>query len=233
MDIIPVIDLMHGRVVHARRGERQHYAPVQSDLCASSAALDVVDAMLALYPFRRIYIADIDAIQQRGHHRSVVAAIRVRYPQLDIWLDAGITKTGELAQWKALGVTCVIASESLRSLNDYRELRDQCGEQAVLSLDFAVQGYRGPEALLKNPALWPEQVITMTLAQVGSDAGPDRQRLTQTVAAARGQVYAAGGVRNIEDLRQLDAMGVSGALVASALHAGKLRRAEIEALYST
>ena len=230
MDIIPVIDLMHGQVVHARRGERQNYAPVQSALCASSAALDVVDAMLALYPFRRIYIADIDAIQQRGHHRPLVAAIRARHPQLDIWLDAGITHAEELPQWLALGVTCVIASESVRSLDDYRDLLDHCGEQAVLSLDFSAQGYRGPETLLENPALWSNRVIAMTLPQVGSDAGPDRQRLMETLAVVRGQVYAAGGVRNIEDLRQLDAMGIAGALVASALHAGRLTRAEIETL---
>ena len=70
----------------------------------------------------------------------------------------------------------------------------------------------------------------MTLPQVGSDAGPDRQRLMETLAVVRGQVYAAGGVRNIEDLRQLDAMGIAGALVASALHAGRLTRAEIETL---
>lgn len=230
MDIIPVIDLMHGQVVHARRGERERYAPVQSTLCASSAALDVIDAMLALYPFARIYIADIDAIQRRGHHRQIIEKIRMRYPQLEIWLDAGIAQVSELAPWQALDVTCIVGSESLGSVDDYRELRERCGERAVLSLDFTPQGYRGPEALLGEPELWPNQVIAMTLAQVGSDAGPDQALLARIQAAARREVYAAGGVRDIHDLRQLHALGISGALVASALHAGRLTPADIETL---
>ena len=230
MDIIPVIDLMHGRVVHARRGERERYAPVQSVLCASSAPLDVVDALLDFHPFARIYIADIDAIQQRGHHRTTVAQIRARHPQLEIWLDAGIARASELPQWQALDATCIIGSESVGSVDDYRELRERCGERAVLSLDFAAQGYRGPAALLDDPQSWPERVIAMTLAQVGSDAGPDRERLAQIRKAAAGQVYAAGGVRNLNDLRQLEGWGISGALVASALHAGRLTPAEINLL---
>jgi uncharacterized protein related to proFAR isomerase len=37
-------------------------------------------------------------------------------------------------------------------------------------------------------------------------------------------------VRDLNDLRQLDALGISGALVASALHAGRLAAAEIDLL---
>jgi phosphoribosylformimino-5-aminoimidazole carboxamide ribotide isomerase len=230
MDIIPVIDLMQGQVVHARRGERKHYAPVQSALCSSSEALDIVGALLDLHPFDRIYIADIDAIQRRGHHRNLIAQIRARHPQLEIWLDAGIAHAREWLQWKSLETNCVIGSESVGSVDDYRELRDRCAALAVLSLDFAVQGYRGPQALLQDPQLWPDKVIAMTLAQVGSDAGPDRRQLARIMAAAHGKVFAAGGVRNMHDLHQLAAMGVSGALVASALHAGRLASAEIAAL---
>lgn len=230
LDIIPVIDLMHGRVVHAKRGERDRYEPVASSLCSSSAPLEVVDALLALHAFKRLYIADLDAIRRHGNHRLLVEAIRLRYPQLDIWLDAGFGGVNDLALWQALEVACVVGSESLQDIESYLQLRDHNNQQAILSLDFTTQGYQGPQALLHNAELWPATVIAMTLAQVGSDAGPDLQTLSRIRKAAAGRLYAAGGVRGIEDIRALQESGIDGVLVASALHAGNLTRAEMATL---
>ncbi|MFM2065611.1 MAG: histidine biosynthesis protein [Pseudomonadota bacterium] len=46
MRIVPVIDLMDGHAVHARRGNRATYAPIQSALVAGSAPVDVAAALL-------------------------------------------------------------------------------------------------------------------------------------------------------------------------------------------
>ena len=78
MEIIPVIDLMHGQVVHARMGQRQHYQPIQSLLCSSSAPIDVVSALLELYPFERMYIADLDAITGQGDHLATILHIQTQ-----------------------------------------------------------------------------------------------------------------------------------------------------------
>jgi phosphoribosylformimino-5-aminoimidazole carboxamide ribotide isomerase len=43
-------------------------------------------------------------------------------------------------------------------------------------------------------------------------------------------VYVGGGVRDINDLIRLREIGVSGALVASALHSGKIKVNELKAL---
>lgn len=230
MHIIPVIDLMQGCVVHARRGQRQHYQPIQSALASSSKALDVVQGLLGIHPFDQLYIADVDAIRKHGQHRQLVADIRKRHPQIRIWLDAGIDSVDELERWQALDVDCIIASESLRSLDDYLALRERCTGSPILSLDFTEHGYQGPAALLENPALWPARIIAMTLAKVGSNAGPDQHKLAQIMGKSNRQIYAAGGVRNIDDIRILKRMGIQGVLVASALHAGNLTGAEIETL---
>ena len=47
----------------------------------------------------------------------------------------------------------------------------------VLSLDFRGDAFQGPQEILAEPALWPQRVIVMTLARVGSGAGPDLERL--------------------------------------------------------
>jgi phosphoribosylformimino-5-aminoimidazole carboxamide ribotide isomerase len=71
----------------------------------------------------------------------------------------------------------------------------------------------------------------MTLARVGSGAGPDFDRLAEIRAAAPDRaLYAAGGVRGADDLAALNRLGVGGALVASALHDGSLTGADLAKL---
>jgi phosphoribosylformimino-5-aminoimidazole carboxamide ribotide isomerase len=69
----------------------------------------------------------------------------------------------------------------------------------------------------------------MTLARVGSGAGPDLVRLAsiQSIAGDR-EIYAAGGVRNADDLRALKDAAVSGALIATALHEGRIGAADLQ-----
>lgn len=223
MEIIPVIDLLNQDVVHAKRGERQHYRPIQSPLCVSSAPLDIVAAILELYPFKSLYIADLDAIQGRGHHRETIQQIRQRYPALHLWVDAGIADRDALAPWQSLELDMVIGSESIANIDQYIALRETLGSRMILSLDFGIEGFRGPDELLTQAQAWPERVVVMTLARVGSAEGPDLETIGAIKDKRPGcRIFAAGGVRNAFDLDNLESMEISGALVASAIHDGSL-----------
>jgi hypothetical protein len=105
------------------------------------------------------------------------------------------------------------------------------GTCVALSLDFRGPSFQGPPELLDDTDCWPQTVIAMTLARVGSGAGPDLDRLGGVRDAAPGRkVYAAGGVRDIDDLITLKRAGIAGALVASCLHDGRLRGGDIATL---
>lgn len=234
MEIIPVIDLLDGRVVHARRGERQHYQPIQSSLCNSNEPLDVLRALLELYPFDQLYIADLNGIQKRGNHYDAIMSITNLYPNLELWLDCGFSDVADLEDWRDLRVNFVIGSESLNNMESYTALQLACKENHILSLDFTASGYQGPMELLQNPEYWPDKVIAMTLSQVGSNLGPDEEKLASIIQLSNGSnIYAAGGIRGMADLLRLKNMHVSGALVATALHSGALTGAEIASLAKT
>jgi uncharacterized protein related to proFAR isomerase len=101
----------------------------------------------------------------------------------------------------------------------------------VLSLDFRDDAFQGPGEILAEPALWPRRIIVMTLARVGSGAGPDLGRFAEIRSIASGcEIYAAGGVRDAADLSALKAAGASGALIATALHERRIVRADLEAI---
>jgi phosphoribosylformimino-5-aminoimidazole carboxamide ribotide isomerase len=230
VDVIPVIDLKDGAVVHARRGDRAAYQPIQTPLAAGSDPLVIAEALMDLAPFRRLYIADLDSITRRGSHDPVIARIAGGHPVLDLWIDGGEVDPAELARRSAEGPGVpVIGSEAFGEID---ALFHALGApNCVLSLDYDASGRMGPEAIYESAELWPDRVIVMTLASVGAGAGPDLERLGQALKLAGDRkVYAAGGVRGIEDLERLAEIGVAGALVASALHDGRLGGAALRAM---
>jgi phosphoribosylformimino-5-aminoimidazole carboxamide ribotide isomerase len=230
MKIIPVLDLKGGVVVRARMGERHRYAQIATPLAATSDPLDVARGMLALYPFATLYVADLDAIEGRGDNGAALRRLRLGCPGLSLWVDNGIADAGAAARWLAAGIgSLVLGSETQADPSLIRDLA--ADDRIILSLDFRGAAFQGPAAILDAPSTWPTRVIVMTLARVGSGAGPDVDRLSAVRAMAPGRrIYAAGGVRDGADLAVLAGAGIAGALVATALHDGRLRRADIDAL---
>jgi phosphoribosylformimino-5-aminoimidazole carboxamide ribotide isomerase len=229
-DVIPVIDLLGGQVVHARAGERDRYRPLASTLCRGSAPLDVVAALRALHPFRRLYIADLDAIRKTGDHGTTIRTLGQSFPDLDIWVDGGFAAAEDCRAFLDGGkATLVLGSESQRDGRLLAALGQD--PRLVLSLDYKGDAALGPAAIHDHAESWPARVIVMTLAAVGGVAGPDFQRLAEVRARAGGRaLFAAGGVRGPADLELLAREGHAGVLVASALHDGRIGRADLQAL---
>jgi phosphoribosylformimino-5-aminoimidazole carboxamide ribotide isomerase len=75
-------------------------------------------------------------------------------------------------------------------------------------------------------------VIVLDLARVGSCEGVNVDFLKKVLEKKTFDIYVGGGVRDIDDLINLKTLALSGVLVASALHSGKisieeLRKAEL------
>ncbi len=221
-ELIPVIDLMQGQVVHARRGDRQAYQPLRSRLVEGCAPVAVVDALIDATGACHLYIADLDAIRGLGDHRAQIAALAVRHPTVEFWVDGGFAGADAArALHEATGALPILGSETLAEPAALARL-EAAGVPALLSLDHRAGVPLGPD-WAHDPAGWPMRVIAMELARVGAAAGPD----LALIARLRAQrpdvaVIAAGGVRDAADLATLDAAGVPAVLVASALHDGWL-----------
>lgn len=220
--VIPVLDLRRGQVVRARRGERDSYAPIETPLAKGSAPGAVAAGILAVFPAPLLYVADLDAIiDGAAPDRAALEAIARACPGTTLWVDAGFCERAATEAFAEAGLgRPVIGSESQRDGDLVRAL----GDRAVLSLDSRGDERLGPAVLHADADLWPRDVIVMTLARVGADAGPDLDGLRAARRRApRARIHAAGGVRGPDDLAALAQAGAAGALVATALHDGRLR----------
>ncbi len=230
MQVIPVIDLKGSGVVHARRGQRELYRPIETPLARSSDPVDVAAGLLSLHPFDTFYVADLDAIAGTGDNRIALDAIKCAFPNVSLWLDNGIADLRAAKKWLDEGLGYLVAGSETQTEAAVVEHFSK-DERVVLSLDFRGNAFQGPPALLANPEIWPKRVIVMTLDRVGSHAGPDLERLRAVKDAAPGRaIYAAGGVRDCGDLRALAQAGIAGALVASSLHNGHITAAGLQRL---
>ena len=228
MDIIPVLDVRGGVVVRARMGHRDQYRPIDSPLSPTSDPIDVMRGLYSVYPFKTFYVADLDAIIGTGNNEAVLWRLKAEFPTVAFWVDNGVVDLLPARNWLELELGhLVVGSESQKDMALVQHL-SQC-DRIVLSLDFRDQAFQGPPALLREATSWPRRLIVMTLARVGSGAGPDLDRLCaiRDIAAGR-KIYAAGGVRDRADLAALKRAGIAGALVGTSLHDGRLRGIDLE-----
>jgi phosphoribosylformimino-5-aminoimidazole carboxamide ribotide isomerase len=235
MEIIPVLDLKDGLIVHARMGRRDQYRPIETPLASGAEPLDVARGLLSIHPFATIYVADLDAIEGCGDNNAALARLQATFPALRFWVDNGAADPAVAAQWLEAGLGhLVLGSESQK--DDTLLRRFSTDSRVILSLDYRGDSFVGPAAVLSEPDTWPSRIIVMTLGRVGSARGPDLERVTAIRAKAirakaMGKcIYAAGGVRDAADLAALARAGITGALVASSLHDGRLTGAQIARL---
>lgn len=233
--VIPVIDLKGGQVVRGVAGHRHEYQPIRSRLCSGSDPLDVAHAFRNKLGLKELYIADLDALAGSEPLFSLFRALSDKGFRLLV--DAGVRSARDVDRLTDVGVEGIIAAlESLSEVDALKNVVTAAGpKRTVFSLDLrngvpmnswgqATPVEIGREVL----GLGIRRLIVLDLACVGTGQGPGENvlRLCSDLRAMcpDAEIISGGGVRNPEDLATLARHGVTAALVASALHDGRIGR---------
>jgi phosphoribosylformimino-5-aminoimidazole carboxamide ribotide isomerase len=203
--------------------------------------LAVARAFREHFGLATLYLADLDAIQGGSPAQSLYRELIDE--GFHLWIDAGVRDFSRaLALLATEQVDVVVGLESIASPALVGEIARQRSDRVIFSLDLRdsvllgdVRPWDAREPI--ELAVWAlakgvRRLLVLDLACVGVDGGTGTEaicrRLTEHYPWL--ELYAGGGVRGIDDLRRLGECGVSAALVASALHDGRLTRRELDQL---
>ena len=224
LPVIPVMDLLNGRVVRAVAGDRANYRLVVSRLAPEGASTGAIAAnLLTATGSSELYVADLDAIQ--GGAMQVTLLHEIAATGATLLVDVGLRRPPLPVAPRR--IRWVVGTETWA---DPAELPTG---PLTLSLDMrggellasAAWGGDPVEAVRRASEVAElAELIVLDLAQVGvggrSTLGlvTELRRLLPTGV----RLIAGGGVRGAADLAALRDAGADAALVASALHDGRL-----------
>jgi len=217
-----VLDLFNGSAVHALRGEREKYRPIQemSKIVVTSDPLSILDLLRP----KEVYVADLDRITGSGDNLDLIGEIGKK---AEMMADVGISSVEEL---EFLPRPCkpVLGTET-GSFDLIKEA--SLKREVVVSIDL----FRGA-VLARDPALRVspldlirrlnplplKEIILLSLDRVGTSAGLDEIFLRKAAGLSAHPLLLGGGVKDASDLDRLEDLGIAGALVATAVHRGTI-----------
>jgi phosphoribosylformimino-5-aminoimidazole carboxamide ribotide isomerase len=251
MQIIPVLDLARGVAVHAQAGERSRYVTLKSGLVPEhdGDALALLRAFHADLGVHECYVADLDAIQGGAIQRTLIRQLAEFHTGFSgaLLVDAGTSLPGGALEVLSCGASeVVVGLETLRAFADLLAIVGVVGpSRVVFSLDLrlgnpvlhpAMQDADGaaPDALTLAAQATDAGVSTLLLldlGRIGTGCGVDLG-LVETVRRRFPGVrlLAGGGVLTRKDLDRMRDAGCDGALIASAIHTGRVSAADLAEL---
>jgi phosphoribosylformimino-5-aminoimidazole carboxamide ribotide isomerase len=235
MRIIPVIDLKGGHVVHAVGGRRNEYRPIRSPLVDSSCPEIVARTFRDRLNLYELYVADLDAIAGAEPAWNVYRTLAGM--DLGLMVDAGVRDVATAQAVQQAGVSGVVVGlETVGGPDMLRAIVARIGGDSVwFSLDLKggqplgdLSGWRDPSPqgiTTEVIELGVRRLIVLDLERVGERGGTGTEELCRQMLNTDPnlQLIAGGGIRGDEDLNRMETVGVSGVLVATALHELKLR----------
>lgn len=245
MKVFPVLDLRDGVCVRAVAGKRDAYRPVAMRGLPSPTPIDTARWYHDRFGLTELYVADLSAIL--GGTPIWDAYRELEDNGFQLWLDAGISSLDawrrHVAATSGRQRTLIAALESLAAPRNFASLAPAIAlDRGGFSLDLRLGrlctkvsewvDWKPQQLLEMIVDAGIRRVIILDVGAVGVEAGPTVLELCRHCRKSYPEVelISGGGVRGLDDLRQLRDAGCSAALVATALQSERITRLELESL---
>jgi phosphoribosylformimino-5-aminoimidazole carboxamide ribotide isomerase len=215
---------MSGIAVSGKSGERDTYKPLHTIF---SKTPDPVDIAISLKRkgFKRIYVADLDAIEGRGSNLEIVQKVNHVLP---VVLDWGVKDLKSFSFALDYADKIVIATETLKSWADLEEIFHQFPRQRIfVSIDVKDGRILSrnlstsfTEIRSKLEKLKPEKIILLDISGVGTLSG-FKLDLLNNFRGMEDSLILGGGITP-DEIQNLNKLGFKMFLLGTALHSGKV-----------
>jgi len=231
--IIPVIDILNSCAVHALKGDRKNYKPLKSDLFNSSKPLHIIKTLKKMGAFKEIYIADLDSIIKRNPNLDLLYNIS-ELTDLEIMLDPGIIDEKDLKKFQQLKVKkLILGLETLKKIHLIETCQKILGsDKIIISLDLYqgkvisqneyIASLRPIDIIYYLEKIGIKEIILLDLFRVGQKIGGVPPFYIKIRQNFKGSLLVGGGIKNMEDIKNLIQNKFDGALIATSLYDGTI-----------
>lgn len=230
-EILPAIDLRGGRVVRLQQGDFTRETVYSDDPVAIARGFADAGA-----PW--LHVVDLDGARAGApvNGAVVVALVAAVGERLQVEVAGGLRTIESVAAALGFGAArAVIGTAALRSPSFAGDLVASFGVARIaVAIDVRhglavghgwAEGSEGVEALETITRLADVGVATFEVTSIERDGllgGPDLALYERLVALDAGSIIASGGIATLDDLRAVQDLGCSGAIVGRALLDGSL-----------
>jgi phosphoribosylformimino-5-aminoimidazole carboxamide ribotide isomerase len=229
MEIYPAIDVLDGRCVRLSGGRREAVTIEGGDPAAAARRFKDEGA-------RWLHVVDLDGAFSGRPTPGLVEAVAAG--GLPVQVGGGLRDVEAMQAALDAGAARIIVGTAALGGTDFSlsPLSAQFGERLVVAVDakdgrVVTDGWLSEtdvtarELAQECATVGVARLLVTSTRRDGSLAGPDTELVTDVLEAGL-PVLAAGGIASLDDLRTLRDLGCEGAVVGSALWAGRFSLAE-------
>lgn len=227
MDVIPAIDLRDGKVVRLIQGQYDKQITYKDDP-AEQARQFYADGA------RWLHVVDLDGAKAGKPVNTASIEAIARLDLLQVEVGGGLRDEASIAQLLEMGVTrVIIGTKAVSDFEWFQRMAEKFAGRLVLGIDargsmVATHGWLEDsrqtvlEFAAKADQLPLAAIIYTDIAKDGMLTGPNVERTQELAQAVKTPVVASGGVKEVEDIRKLNPIGVAGVIVGRSLYEGTL-----------
>jgi phosphoribosylformimino-5-aminoimidazole carboxamide ribotide isomerase len=227
MIILPAIDLKDGKCVRLLKGDFATVHQVAEDPLETAAQFRAAGAEF-------IHMVDLDGAKDGVRKNSVIVQAVCEKSGLKVELGGGIRSMKDLEAVFNLGVyRAVIGSAAVTDPDFVQEAAKQYGERIAVGIDtldgrvktagwITDSGLDYLDFAKQMENLGVQNIIFTDIATDGALSGPSLARLEALRKTVSCRITASGGVAVNQDIRDLKAIGMDGAIIGKAFYAGTI-----------
>ena len=231
MEIIPAIDISGGKCVRLFKGQKG------TEKIYYENPLDALDFWIE-QGAQRIHFVDLDGAWGSDKNKKILKdmILKAKDSNLKIQIGGGIRTYEAAIELIDIGVErVIIGTLAITQPNVIKQLADKIGsEHIIVALDYKegkISTHGWTQQTNKDPFIYGKEIAELGAGYIlfssveadGAFTGPDLKNIEKMVQSVDIPIYAAGGVRNEEDIKNLEKIGgVHGVIVGKAFYEKKL-----------
>ncbi|MFZ3171766.1 MAG: 1-(5-phosphoribosyl)-5-[(5-phosphoribosylamino)methylideneamino]imidazole-4-carboxamide isomerase [Carboxydocellales bacterium] len=238
MRILPAIDLRAGKCVRLVEGKIENETIFSDDPVAVALSWQDLGAQM-------LHLVDLDgAFAGHPHNQDVIKEI-VQTVNIPVQLGGGIRTLETVEYLLNLGVQRVVLGTV--AINKPELVREACakyGDRIVVGIDakdglVAIEGWEATvgktilELAREMEQIGVKRVVFTDVRRDGTLKGPNVESIKELAQSCNMLIVASGGVaclRDIEELKELEALGVDEVIVGKALYTGAVSLDDVLAI---